>query len=87
MTMKLLPYKLDNGTTYDPANIGNTFVNNGGGLWTITIVGAQPPACNNNPANYATPCSQKPLVVTSTGGAAGPGTSISTGTALTKIRQ
>jgi hypothetical protein len=84
LTMNLLPYKLDNGTTYNPANIGNTFVNNGGGLWTITIVGAQPPACNNNPLNYATPCSQKPLIVTSTGGAAGPGTSVFT--ALTKIR-
>jgi hypothetical protein len=87
MTMKLLPYKLDNGTTYDPTNIGNTFVNNGGGLWTITIVGAQPPACNPPAGPYATPCSAKPLVVTSTGGAAGAGTSIPTGTALTRIRQ
>ncbi len=82
--MTLQPYKLDNGTTYNPAG-GTSLVNNGGGLWTITVVGASPPACNNNPANYATPCSQKPLIVTSTGGAAGPGTSVFT--ALTKIRQ
>jgi hypothetical protein len=30
--------------TFDPATLGNTFVNNGGGLYTITLVGAPEPA-------------------------------------------
>jgi hypothetical protein len=30
-------------------------------VWTLTGVGVPRPACNLNPANYATPCAQKPL--------------------------
>jgi hypothetical protein len=83
-SMILQPYLLDNGTTFNPASLGASFTNTGGGIWTITIVGAQPPACNNNPANYVTPCSQSPLKVKSTGGVT-PGTSPFT--ALQRIRQ
>jgi len=82
-SMVLHPYKLDNGTTFDPTPLGASFTNTGGGVWTLTIVGAQPPACNNNPALYVTPCSQKPLLVTSTS-PAGNGTSPQT--ALDRIR-
>jgi hypothetical protein len=81
--MILQPYKLDNGTTFNPASLGASLTNGGGGVWTVTLVGAPPPACNNNPARYVTPCSQSPLIVTSTGGAV-PGTSAFT--ALQKIR-
>ena len=84
-SMVLQPYMLENGTMFNPAGLGASFTNAGGGLWNITIVGALPPACNFNAANYATPCSQAPLIVKSTGGAAGPGTSVYT--ALQKIRQ
>ena len=83
-SMILQPYKLDNGTTFNPASLGASFTNGGGGVWTLTVVGAPPPACRNNPAQYVTPCTQAPLVVTSTGGAAGPGTSAPT--ALDRIR-
>jgi hypothetical protein len=83
-SMILQPYKLDNGTTFNPASLGATFTNGGGGVWTLTVVGAPPPACRNNPAQYVTPCTQAPLLVTSTGGAAGPGTSAQT--ALDRIR-
>ena len=80
----LQPYKLDDGTTFNPAGLGASFTNTGGGIWTLTVVGAKPPACNNDPTRYVTPCSQRPLLVTSTGGAAGAGTSPQT--ALDRIR-
>ena len=32
------------GGSFDPATIGNTFTNNGGGLYTMTLVGAPEPA-------------------------------------------
>lgn len=85
LTMTLQPYMTDTGTMFDPATLGAaSLTNTGGGIWTLTIVGAPRPACRLN-STYATPCTQRPLIVKSTGGGAGPGTSVQT--ALTKIRQ
>jgi predicted phage tail protein len=79
----LKPYLTEAGTMFDPATLGaSNFTNAGGGLWNLTIVTAQRPACNLGGA-YATPCSQRPLTVISTGGVT-PGTSPATG--LTRIR-
>ena len=73
--LKLQPYKTLNGTTYDPdpakGGVGNTFTNNGGGLYIIDLVGAPEPAVP--PAT--------PIVVKSSLG----GTSVPTG--ITKLRQ
>ncbi len=87
-SMVLQPYKLDNGTTFNPASLGASFTNGGGGVWTLTVVGAPPPACRNNPAQYVTPCTQTPLVVTSTSPPlpAGAGNGTSPPTALDRIR-
>jgi len=79
-SMRLQPYQTETGTF----TTGTTALTNaGGGLFNLTIVGAARPACNLG-GTYATPCAQKPLVVTSTGGVT-PGTSAPT--ALTRIRQ
>jgi hypothetical protein len=82
--LKLQPYLTEANTTYNPdpaaGGGGNTFTNTGAGLYTLTLVGAPRPACNLGGA-YATPCAQRPIVVTSNlGGTSGP-------TALTRIRQ
>jgi hypothetical protein len=83
-SMVLKPYMTESGTMFDPATLGAAqLTNGGGGNWTLTVVGAPPPACRLGGA-YATPCSKTPLQLTSTGGNAGAGTS--TPTALTKIR-
>jgi hypothetical protein len=84
VTLKLQPYLTETGTTYNPdpaaGGVGNVFTNNGAGLYLITLVGAPRPACNLG-GTYATPCAQRPLVVTSNlGGTSGPN-------ALTRIRQ
>jgi hypothetical protein len=42
--LTLQPYLTTTGTIFDPAGIGNTFTNTGGGLYTITVVGAPEPA-------------------------------------------
>ena len=80
-SMVLQPYKLDNGTTFNPS--GATFTNTGAGIWTLTLVGVPPPACRNNPAQYVTPCTQTPLLVTSTSPA---GNGTSPFTAIDRIR-
>ena len=62
--MVLQPYLTDNGTMFDPATLGGSLLTNGGGgIWTATVVGAPKPACNLNPANFATPCAQTPLTI------------------------
>lgn len=89
-TMKLLPYLTETGQTFDPATLGaNLSVALGGaaGTFTITLVGAPPPACNLGGV-YATPCSKKPITVKSYSDLAGTvliGTSAPT--ALDRIRQ
>ncbi len=66
---------------FDPATLGNAFTNGGGGLYTLTLVGAPPPACNNPNGTYATPCTSAPLrAVSSLGG-------ISPARGLDRIRQ
>lgn len=80
IVLKLAPYLTDSGTIFDPASLGNTFTNNGGGLYVLTLVGAPRPACNLG-GTYATPCAQRPIVVQSSLGGASPAT------ALTSIRQ
>jgi hypothetical protein len=82
--LKLQPYLTEANTTYNPdpaaGGVGNVLTNNGGGLYTITLVGVPRPACNLG-GTYATPCAQRPIVVNSNlGGTSGP-------TALTRIRQ
>ena len=44
VTLRLLPYLTNTGATFDPANLGDTFTNGGGGLYTMTLVGAPQPA-------------------------------------------
>ncbi|MDB5991310.1 MAG: hypothetical protein JWQ10_2713 [Herbaspirillum sp.] len=70
VVLTLQPYKTVSGTIFDPALIGNTFTNTGGGVYTMVLVGAPEPAIP--PAT--------PLVIKSSLG----GTSSST--ALTRIR-
>jgi hypothetical protein len=50
---------------FDPTNLGNTFTNNGGGLYILTLVGAPAPACNLPAGPFAAPCSALPLTVRS----------------------
>jgi len=84
-SMVLQPYLTDSGTVFDPASLGAAaLTNGGGGVWTLTGVGVPKPACNLNPANYATPCTQKPLTIKAFTGAALSGTSAPT--ALDRIR-
>ena len=44
VVLTLRPYVTTQGTTFDPATLGNTFTNNGGGLHSLTLVGAPQPA-------------------------------------------
>lgn len=44
VTLKLLPYVTTTGSTFNPATLGDAFTNGGGGLYTITLVGAPQPA-------------------------------------------
>ncbi|QOT79435.1 hypothetical protein [Cupriavidus basilensis] len=43
VVLTLQPYKTTNGKVFDPASVGNTLTNNGGGNYTITIVGVPQP--------------------------------------------
>ena len=56
-----MPYVTTNGTTYDPALLGNTFTNTGGGIYTLTLAGAPQPACGTVDGTGA--CSLKPMTV------------------------
>ena len=68
VVLTLQPYLTEAGTIYDPdpanGGLGNVFTNTGGGIYTITLVGAPAPACGN-PAGYQTPCSATPIDVKS----------------------
>jgi hypothetical protein len=44
VVLNLRPYVTFNGSTFDPVALGSTFANNGGGLYTLTLVGAPEPA-------------------------------------------
>jgi len=50
---------------FNPASLGNTFTNNGGGLYILTLVGAPAPACQNPNGTFATVCPAAPLQVKS----------------------
>jgi len=83
LVLTLAPYLTQNGTTFDPATLGNTLTNTGNGNYTFTIVGAPEPACNAPlPGGVIdAPCSKAPLIVRSNiGGTSGPN-------ALQKTRQ
>ncbi len=86
VSMVLKPYQTETGTVFDPASLGNNLTVSliAPGSFTITLVGAPPPACNLGGA-YATPCVQNPLTVKSLNAA---GTVIGTSPAspLTTIR-
>ncbi len=65
-SMVLQPYKLDNGTTFNPA-VGCKLHQH----WWRHLDTDRWSACRrllvgNNPAQYVTPCTQTPLLVTST---------------------
>jgi hypothetical protein len=87
-SMRLLPYLTESGTTFDPATLGaaNLTVSLvAPGSFTVTAVGAPPPACNLG-GTYATPCAQAPITVKALNAA---GTVIGTSppSRLDKIRQ
>ncbi|NUQ32473.1 MAG: hypothetical protein HOP99_06605 [Dermatophilaceae bacterium] len=87
-SMRLLPYLTESGTTFDPATLGaaNLTVSLvAPGSFTVTAVGAPPPACNLG-GTYATPCAQSPITVKALNAA---GTVIGTSppSKLDKIRQ
>ncbi|GAA2747783.1 hypothetical protein GCM10009868_38600 [Terrabacter aerolatus] len=87
-SMRLLPYLTETGTMFDPSTLGaaNLTVSLvAPGSFTVTAVGAPPPACNLG-GTYATPCAQTPLTVKSLNAA---GTVIGTSppSRLDKIRQ
>lgn len=44
VVLTLQPYVTTSGSTFDPTALGATFTNNGGGLYTLTLVGAPEPA-------------------------------------------
>jgi hypothetical protein len=61
VVLRLQPYRTTSGALFDPASVGNTFTNNGGGLYTLSLIGAPQPGFN------------EPLVVTSNvGGSSAP---------------
>jgi hypothetical protein len=62
VVLKLSPYLTSAGTTFDPSALGNTFTNTGGGIYTLTLVGAPQPA--GPPA--------RPIVVSSSLGGVSP---------------
>lgn len=62
VTLTLQPYVTAQGTVFDPAGIGATFTNTGGGIHTISIVGAPEPA----------PPPATPLTVRSSAGGVSP---------------
>jgi hypothetical protein len=85
-SMKLQPYQTESGTTFDPTSLGSNLTVSlvAPGSFTITLVGAPPPACNLGGA-YATPCSKTPITVKSLN-AGGVIIGTSPATAMTKIR-
>ena len=66
VVLKLQPYVTITGTTYNPdpaaGGVGNTFTNNGGGVYSLLLNGVPEPACGN--VNGA-PCPTKSLDVKS----------------------
>lgn len=44
VVLTLRPYLTTTGVIFDPSTLGNTFTNNGGGLYILTLVGAPEPA-------------------------------------------
>jgi hypothetical protein len=85
-SMTLLPYQTETGTTFDPATLGANLTVSlvTPGSFTLTLVGAPPPACNLGGV-YATPCAQKPITVKGVRNGVVVGTSAPT--ALDRIRQ
>jgi hypothetical protein len=67
VVLKLQPYVTTTGAIYNPdpaaGGVGNTFTNNGGGAYSLTLNGVPEPACGN-PNNVA-PCPTRPLDVKS----------------------
>ncbi|GAA1901960.1 PKD domain-containing protein [Lapillicoccus jejuensis] len=87
-SMKLLPYLTETGTVFDPATLGAaglTVSVVAPGSFTVTAVGAPPPACKLG-GTYATPCSQQPLTVKALNGV-GAVIGTSPPSPLTTIRQ
>lgn len=44
VVLTLQPYLTTTGAVFDPATLGNTFTNTGGGIYTLTLIGAPEPA-------------------------------------------
>ncbi|MEI6363040.1 MAG: hypothetical protein WCP95_12995 [Actinomycetes bacterium] len=85
-SMVLQPYQTETGTTFDPATLGGNLTVSlvAPGTFTMTLVGAPPPACNLG-GTYATPCSKTPLTVKAVN-AAGAIVGTSPATVMQKIR-
>lgn len=81
VVVTLLPYLCQGGASvqcpggiFDPATLGNTLTNTGGGLYTFTGVGFPEPACNAPlpGGNINAPCSMVPLQIKSSLGGVSP---------------
>jgi hypothetical protein len=81
VVVTLLPYLCQGGASvqcpggiFNPATLGNVFTNTGGGLYTLTLVGAPEPACNAPfpGGNINAPCAMVPLQAQSTLGGVSP---------------
>lgn len=68
VVLKLQPYVTTTGSTYNPdpaaGGVGNTFTNNGGGVYSLVLNGVPEPACGNPNGNVA-PCPATPLDIKS----------------------
>jgi hypothetical protein len=88
--LTLQPYLTQSGTIFDPATVGNTFTNTGGGIYTITLVGVPQPAAAANVTGATAPftpgATPLTVVATNTVGAVTTTVGTSAPTALTRIR-
>ena len=55
VVLKLQPYLTVTGATFDPTALGNTFTNTGGGICTLTLVGAPEPPFRRRRRSWSAP--------------------------------
>ena len=49
VVLSLMPYRTTTGALFDPATVGSTMTNNGGGNYTLTLVGVPQPGFTFTP--------------------------------------